>query len=715
MSVGRNVVLARNSSWSVVIESLSRPSTLFANLLVFVPAAVFGAGRCHVLPASILPTLTTCFALHEARLIAEHGNRKDKTLIEILDRLKSLEGKVDNLSVQGTVTSSEHDSVSSHPLVQTPEAAGVHSSGTVLPPPLPESLEPSGDASFYKYTSSVNGMLAWPAVQELLTGVFPTAYGQHPSVIDQIGSVSVLLNLQDQSTALPTTAISAGPGTSSFHSQTFSNTAVMPRVETPLNWESMQNLSTAFFETFNLLHPIIDRQHFLATTLPTILINGLDDSVEATLAFLIFALGEVAIAGTIPTATSRHDRSNSHPPGLLLFNEARRRIGFHVASCALTTVQILTLTGIYYGTAFHHTELWRSAASASLACQALISASRPEELRQPHRDILRRVFWHCSIMETFIELEFGLPATGLNAYEGRVPVPDFGGGFAGEDHVANQTSRFQEHYASQIVLRRLATEFHTVLTGVPLSTGARINETTTPVGKMPETIRSLATQLDHWRETLLPAHLHWREEEPDSFPGPTGPQQIYGVTTVDAAESSNTRVGGGGRAPMFGPTHATQQPVCYPYAMDIQVALLRSRYYAIKHQIYRTYLYKALHHPSALTQDDAEGIATCLRTCLRWPVAMSPVCQGQRKRLIPCVFFWTQNLLGVLIVLWLSERVDVLRRVRSSGLCGKRFEDQAAETVRVAVQWLRDLAEDGMEGQAADAWRVVKGIYGLAE
>lgn len=611
--------------------------------------------------------------------------------------------------------STKHDSVLSDPLVQTPEAAGVHSSGIVLSRPFSEPSDSSGDDFFYKYTSSVNGMLTWPAVQELLAGIHPASYGPRPTVTDQTGSVSVAVNLRDQSTILPTTVTPTGPGSAAFHSRAMSDAAIAPPVANTLNWEAMQNLSTAFFETFNLLYPIVDRQHFLSTTLPTILTNGLDDSVETTLAFVVFALGEVAIAGTIPTVTSRHDRNQSHPPGLLLFNEARRRIGFHIASCALSTVQILALAGIYYGTAFRYTELWRSAASASLACQALISAFRPEQLRQPHQDILRRVFWHCSIMETFLELELGLPATGLNAYEGRVPVPDFGGGLAGEDHIANQTSHFQEHYASQIVLRRLATDFHTVLSGVSFSTVASTNGTTLSVGKMTDTIKSLATQLDHWRETLLPVHLHWLEEAPDSLPGPTGPQRIYSGTTVDAAETASPMNGGGGRAPMYVPAHATQQPVCYPHAMDIQVALLRSRYYATKHQIFRPYLYKALHHPSALTQNDAEGIATCLRACLRWPIAMSPVCQGQRKRLIPCVFFWTQNLLGVLVVLWMSEQVEVLRRVRRSGLCGERFEDEAAETVRGAVLWLRDLSQDEMEGKAVDAWRVVKEIYGLAE
>lgn len=491
----------------------------------------------------------------------------------------------------------------------------------------------------------------------------------------------------------------------------------MSHIGSTLSWEMMQTLSTAFFETFNLLHPIVDRQHFLSTTLPIILTNGLDDGVEATLAYLIFALGEVAVAAPLSATIIRHNQSGLNLPGLLFFNEARRRMGFHLASITLSSVQILALTGIYYSTTFHHAEFWRSTASASLACQALITASRPEELS---RDLLRRVFWHCSIMETFLELEVELPTTGLNKYESQVPVPDFSGGLSTEDHIANETSHFQEHFASQIVLRRLATDFHAVLSSVPSSTMVTPAESPGIIPRsmsMPETIRSLAMQLDHWRETLLPAHLHWREDEPESFPGlPSGQGPvIYGAgqAIMDTSEATTipTRGQAGSRAPMFAFILATPPPVSYPYAMDIQVALLRSRYYVTKHLIHRPYLYKALHHPDKMTQQDATGLATCLRACLRWPIIMAPACG--RKRLVPCILFWTQNLLGVLLVLWMSERVEVMRRVRQSGLCGERFEEEAGETVRGAVAWLRDLS--AVDGKAEEVWEVVKVIYGLGD
>lgn len=62
-----------------------------------------------------------------------------------------------------------------------------------------------------------------------------------------------------------------------------------------------------------------------------------------------------------------------------------------------------------------------------------------------------------------LNLEFGFALTGLEKLEAVVGLPDFSGPFSDDDYIANQESHFQEHFASQIVLRRLLVEFHTIL------------------------------------------------------------------------------------------------------------------------------------------------------------------------------------------------------------------------------------------------------------
>jgi hypothetical protein len=151
-------------------------------------------------------------------------------------------------------------------------------------------------------------------------------------------------------------------------------------------------------------------------------------------------------------------------------------------------------------------------------------------------------------------------------------------------------------------------------------------------------------------------------------------------------------------------------PPRYPYALDVQVALLRSRYYYTKYLIHRPFLYKALHHPDAMAHDDAVGVAECLKATLKWPVAMSPTCRN--KRLVPCSFFFTQNFFGILVLLHLSTTVPILRRVRST-LCGERFEIDARETVGLYLDWLRDLK--GVDQGTVWHWEVVRAMYGLEE
>ncbi|KUI65989.1 hypothetical protein VM1G_01360 [Cytospora mali] len=428
--------------------------------------------------------------------------------------------------------------------------------------------------------------------------------------------------------------------------------------------------------------------------------NGLvlDDSVQSTLAYLIFALGEVAV-DAYNDPSQRLSRGNAaQPPGLVYFNEARRRMGFNLTECSLENVQIFALAGVYYETCFHHVGFWRMTTSASLACQALL-LSHPEELTSTRGDIIRRAFWHCYIIETSFSPELGMPITGLDKYEALVRVPDFGGVLSQEDYVSNQASHYQEHFASQIVLRRLSADFHTVLNSVSSAPA------------MPGAIKPLAMQLDQWRETLLPIHLRWREDDPGSLPN--NDHNVYDTLAYQAVPDI-----GAGPHPI--PTAAglsmftadlDTQPVAYPYATDIQVALLRTRYYITKHMIYRPFLYKALHHADQMTKEDAEGVAHCLRACIKWPLTMSPACT--RKRLIPCIFFWTQNLLGVLIILHLSEQVPILLRIRTSGICGERFDMEASETIRLAIQWIRDLKD--ADSASEWAWGVVKAIYKLDE
>lgn len=149
-------------------------------------------------------------------------------------------------------------------------------------------------------------------------------------------------------------------------------------------------------------------------------------------------------------------------------------------------------------------------------------------------------------------------------------------------------------------------------------------------------------------------------------------------------------------------------PMVYPYNLDVQVALLRTRYYYTKYLIYRPFVYKALHHPDTVTREDAEAAAECLKACLKWPITMSPTCY--HKRMIPCLIFWSQNLLGILIILHLSQKKTLLGRVRKT-LCGDSFEVSAVETVNLYIDWIRDVKN--IDPTARWCWSKLRDLYNL--
>lgn len=125
----------------------------------------------------------------------------------------------------------------------------------------------------------------------------------------------------------------------------------LPITMSDLNWDTMQRLSKAYFDSFNLLCPVLDRHSFLSSTLPSVFSEGFSQDMASTIAFLVFALGEVALTGSSgPPVHANNGRpsgvkggSKDIPPGLDFFNEARKRMGFNLTDCSIENVQIFLL------------------------------------------------------------------------------------------------------------------------------------------------------------------------------------------------------------------------------------------------------------------------------------------------------------------------------------------------------------------------------------
>lgn len=127
----------------------------------------------------------------------------------------------------------------------------------------------------------------------------------------------------------------------------------------------IHSYTDAYFSTFGVLCPMLNQYTFTTEVASRTLREGYTNGdLGAVLALTVFALGELAIEGTFgkPISVQKGLQSGFRggsadiPPGIELFSEARRRLGFIATSCTLENVQILLLQGIYYEATARHLE-----------------------------------------------------------------------------------------------------------------------------------------------------------------------------------------------------------------------------------------------------------------------------------------------------------------------------------------------------------------------
>lgn len=215
----------------------------------------------------------------------------------------------------------------------------------------PRASSPTGTSinQPYRHTSAAHQMIIWPAVQQLLIHAMPSAAADLRG-LEQQGS-AFIVRIQEGASELPRDeALPDVPFIGMQSQETRASGA--PRVSFPtLTWDTMQELATVYFDTFNLMYPFMDRQGFISDTLTKVHTEGFDDDPGSITALLIFALGEVALEGSRgdPIESYRGRPSgvrggtSSHPPGLTFFNEARKHFGFLLTQCDLENVQIFSL------------------------------------------------------------------------------------------------------------------------------------------------------------------------------------------------------------------------------------------------------------------------------------------------------------------------------------------------------------------------------------
>jgi hypothetical protein len=78
--------------------------------------------------------------------------------------------------------------------------------------------------------------------------------------------------------------------------------------------------------------------------------------------------------------------------------------------------------------------------------------------------------------------------------------------------------------------------------------------------------------------------------------------------------------------------------------------------------------------------------------------------------LIPWLFGWSQNFLGILLIMHMTQINPMLRDIRTQ-LCGARFEAEVNESVDLMLDWIRDLKS--CDAIALWCYRILVPIYNL--
>lgn len=232
-----------------------------------------------------------------------------------------------------------------------------------------------------------------------------------------------------------------------------------------------------------MLLPLLDLDLFMDSTVTRVLREGYrNDDLESVVALLVFALGQLAIEGVTgrPAGGSKDEASGfrggtiEKPPGLGLFNEARRRIGMINMQPCLENVQILLLQAIYFESSARPTSFWSSISAASLACTCLIR-SEQIDWASVYGDLVKRAFWVCVLQERLFDLEFRVISTGIESLEDDIPLPHFQGTVRRErlptgalsdvprDVVADKHEHF--HFVAMITLSRLMRRANNMIHG----------------------------------------------------------------------------------------------------------------------------------------------------------------------------------------------------------------------------------------------------------
>ncbi|KAG8630423.1 hypothetical protein KVT40_002042 [Elsinoe batatas] len=608
--------------------------------------------------------------------------KKDKTLVHILSVLERVESKVDRLGLPTTnLRNDDRVRKKEEPSLGGPLASWEQVESDTRQRDRRETYLPSDLISANTHLTAAHKILVWPSVFLLLTNARVPVMNDIHHIMQTGTPWFTHLELKKHTHPLATNGSPIPSKSPSIPNHSFA-----PGIA-GLDADTMRSLADAYFDTFNVVHPILDRNSFYSDILLPVIRGGYEDrDTQACLAMLIMALGSIALEGVSGAPFLSHSKTPSGlrggsieaPPGLDIFNEARRRLGFVMHTCTLENVQIYLLQAAYYESCARHMDFWRSCAAASMSFQIFVRCERIN-WSSPKADLIKRVYWTCILNEDLYHLELDLPKTGIYTLEDQIPLPSFQQSRNMTNAESEDASHYHYHFLAMIALRRLIARIHASLHS---DNDTRAESSEGYDGPPIHLINELARQLESWR-TYLPQALQWSDADTHSFPN---------VNPLARRQPS----------PLF-TVQDNGEPVTHRYNLDIVTGHLRTRFYYARYMIYRPFIFKALHFPEAMTPDDASYCALAIQSACMWPLAMSP-CKN-KKRLVPHLFTWTQNFVGILLIMRMTSESECLRRI-----CEERVNMRDMQlTVGLMLEWIADMKE--VDGIAEWSWGLLEPLF----
>ncbi|KIW74780.1 hypothetical protein Z517_11550 [Fonsecaea pedrosoi CBS 271.37] len=488
------------------------------------------------------------------------ATKNEVSLSMILHKLERMDAKIDSLSV---------------PPAPTPTAQ----------PSLP--AESPASSILSKTTPilfSARCMLSWPAIRDLL----PPSLRAVPD--------DYALKLEDQRPRLPRPA----------RNQDIDILA-------DFSISTVRELSNAYFTTFNLAHPVLDRKQYFQQTLGNAISGGFGYDADSCIVLMTMALGTFGTRAINECQQQGHEtrarpspvQAPTEPLGLAFYNEARKRNGFLEGDHTIQTCQFYLLAMLYHAQLIRPVDCWSMSMRAAVICLKLWY--RPPEADEWTLDMYSRLYWITVMFQTVLTQELtGLAMSQIRDLEDSVPLPKFVSFPPGYPPGQEEEDESFCHYhflaqiAHRIFLSRVYGSLYYFIPSAHYPNAAVAQE--------------LYHQLDQWR-SQLPAQLRFDDETPV-----TGPDPVSEVLVV---------------------------------------SLLRSRYFVAHYHLGRPFLYKALHHPTALTEYDQQRCKQALRAILKYSEVTESLLGI--KGCMPLAFSWCGQALGQLLLMYAFRHTPALQ------------------------------------------------------